>query len=122
MNILYGKNTIWRVIVSLLHNSRVQFTSIADIFVMENTVSFFTSKYYTTSARPAEELIHNDLNVFQLHKTRQGSSGMGWQWHTAIWCALLIVFMNTNTNKHVYNIIMECFHMGKLFTLWEYPM
>jgi hypothetical protein len=31
-----------------LYNSRVQYTSTADILVIENTVSLYASKYYTT--------------------------------------------------------------------------
>ena len=59
----------WRIF-SRFHNSRVQYSytiySTADILVMENAVSLYTSKYCTTWMCLVEELIYNDQIVFQL--------------------------------------------------------
>ena len=66
------------------HNSRVQYTSTADILVMKNTVSLYASKHCTTWMCAVEELIYNDQIVFQLHRPKQSSPGITSQWHTAV--------------------------------------
>ena len=79
---------------------------------MRNTVSLCTSKYCTTCICPVEKLIYNDLNLFQLHRSRQGSSGIGWQWHTAIlMCPSYFIYEHRYHQTHK---IMGCFHTGKL--------
>ena len=81
---------------------------------MRNTISLCTSKYCTTCICPVEKRIYNDLNLFQLHRFRQGSAGIGWQWHTAIlMCPSYFIYEH---RYHQTYKIMRCFHTGKL---WE---
>ena len=79
---------------------------------MGNTVSLCTSKYCTTWMCSAEELIYNDQIVFQLHGSKQGSSKISQQWHTAVlmWPSY---FIYQHKYQQTYKI-MGCFDTYKL--------
>jgi hypothetical protein len=79
---------------------------------MENTVSLYASKYCTTWMCWVEELIFNYLIVFQFHKSKQDSSEISKQWHTAV-----LMWPSHFIYKHKYQQtykIMGCFVTGKL--------
>ena len=79
---------------------------------MENTVSLYTSKYCTTWMCSVEELIYNDQILFQLHRSKQGSSGITQKWHTAVlmWPSY---FIYQHKYQQTYKI-MGCFDTGTL--------
>ena len=58
------------------------------------------------------KLINNDLNLFQLHRSRQGSSGMCLQWHTAfLMCPSYFIYEHKYHQTYKF---LGCFHTGKL--------
>ena len=60
----------------------------------------------------SRKLINNDLNVFQLHRSRQGSSGMCQQWHTALlMCPSYFIYEHKYHQTYKF---LGCFHTGKL--------
>jgi hypothetical protein len=79
---------------------------------MENTVSLYTSKHCTTWMCYVEEPIYNDNIAFQFHRSKQSSSGMSKQWHTAvlIWPSY---FIYQRKYQQAYKM-MGCFDTGKL--------
>jgi hypothetical protein len=79
---------------------------------MENTVSLCTSKYCTTWMSSVTELIFNDLILFQLHRSKQGSPGIIEQRPTAvlIWPSY---FIYQRKYQQTYKI-MRCFDTGQL--------
>ena len=79
---------------------------------MENTVSLYTSKYCTMCARKVQKPIHSDQIVFQLHRSRKGSSGMCWKCYTAVLiCPSYLIYEHKYQQKYK---IMGCFHTSKL--------
>ena len=74
---------------------------------MEITVSLYASKYCTTRMCSVEELIYNDHNLFQFNKSKQGSSEISKQWHTAalMWPSY---FIYKHKYKQTYKIL-GCF-------------
>ena len=95
-----------------IHISRVQYPSTADILVMENTVSLYTSKYCTTWMCSVEELIYNDQTLFQFHSSKQNFSVITHKWHTAVlmWPSY---FIYQHKYQQTYTI-MRCIDTGKL--------
>ena len=99
------------------HNSRGQYTSTADILVMENTVSLYASKYCTTWMCSVKNPIYYDQIVFQLYRSKQGSSEISEQWHTAVlmWPSYFIYqhkYQQTSTNIQDYGVF--CKAVGRL--------
>ena len=79
---------------------------------MENTISLYASKYCTTWMCSVEKPIYNDQILFQLHRSKQGSSIISEQWHTAVlmWPSY---FIYQHKYQQTYKI-MGCFDTGKL--------
>ena len=79
---------------------------------MENTISLYASKYCTTWMCSVEKPIYNDQILFQLHRSKQGSSEISEQWHTAVlmWPSY---FIYQHKYQQTYQI-MGCFDTGKL--------
>ena len=59
-----------------------------------------------------EELIYNDQIVFQLHRSKKGSSGIIQQWYTAV-LMRPSYFIYQHKYQQIYKI-MGCFDTGKL--------
>jgi hypothetical protein len=61
---------------------------------------------------PVEELIYNDQIVFQLHRSKQGFSGISQKWYTAVlmWPSY---FIYQQKYQQTYKI-MGCFDKGKM--------
>ena len=96
----------------VFHSSSIQYISTANIFVMENIVSLYTSKCCTTCARKVQKLIHSDQIVFQSHRSRQGSPGMCWKCYiTVLMCPSCFIYEQKYQQTHK---IMGYFHTNKL--------
>jgi hypothetical protein len=91
------------------HHCSIVWPSTADILVMENTVSLYASKYCTTWMCSIKKPIYYDQILFQLHRSKQGSSEISEQWYIAVlmWPSYFIYqhkYQQTSTDIQDYGV------------------